>query len=243
MIFDIACTELQTLFYSPIAWLTLVIFIIQAGVAFTGSFGAYVQRFDLGYKPVNLTQAIFIGYSGLFYSILPYLFYYFPLITMGLMSRELSSGSIKLLYSSPVNNVQIILGKFLSMMIYGLAFIGILLIFIVFGAFTIENFDFWRTIVALLGIYLLVCAYSAIGLFMSSLTSYQIVAALGTLAILFVLNMVGGLWQDIEWVRDITWWLSISGRVEEFITGLICSEEFLYFIIVTGLFISLSILR
>lgn len=243
MIFDIACTELQTLFYSPIAWLTLVIFIIQAGVAFTGSFGGYVQRFDLGYKPVNLTQAIFIGYSGLFYSVLPYLFYYFPLITMGLMSRELSSGSIKLLYSSPVNNAQIILGKFLSMMIYGLAFVGILLIFIVFGAFTIENFDFWRTIVALLGIYLLVCAYSAIGLFMSSLTSYQIVAALGTLAILFVLNMVGGLWQDIEWVRDITWWLSISGRVEEFITGLICSEEFLYFIIVSGLFISLSILR
>ncbi len=243
MIFDIACTELQTLFYSPIAWLTLVIFIIQAGVAFTGSFGAYVQRFDLGYRPVNLTQVIFCGYSGLFYSVLPYLFYYFPLITMGLMSRELSSGSIKLLYSSPVSNVQIILGKFLSMMIYGLAFVGILLIFIVFGAFTIENFDFWRTIAGLLGVYLLVCAYAAIGLFMSSLTSYQIVAALGTLAMLFVLNMVGNLWQNIEWVRDITWWLSISGRVEEFISGLICSEEFLYFVIVTTLFISLSILR
>ena len=222
MILDIARTELQTLFYSPIAWLTLIIFVVQASMTFSSVFGTYVERFNLGYRPVNLTQGIFSGFRGLYSSILPYLFYYFPLLTMGLMSRELSSGSVKLLYSSPVNNIQIILGKFVSMMIYALVFVGILLVFIIFGACTIDHFDFWLTVSGLLGVYLLICSYAAIGLFMSSLTSYQIVAALGTLSILFVLNMVGGLWQDIEWVRDITWWLSISGRANEFISGLIC---------------------
>ena len=243
MILDIARTELQTLFYSPIAWLTLIIFVVQASMTFSSVFGTYVERFNLGYRPVNLTQGIFSGFRGLYSSILPYLFYYFPLLTMGLMSRELSSGSVKLLYSSPVNNIQIILGKFVSMMIYALVFVGILLVFIIFGACTIDHFDFWLTVSGLLGVYLLICSYAAIGLFMSSLTSYQIVAALGTLSILFVLNMVGGLWQDIEWVRDITWWLSISGRANEFISGLICSEDVLYFVFVTGLFLTLSVLR
>lgn len=243
MIVDIARTELQTLFYSPIAWLTLVIFVVQASMTFTEVFGTYVERFNLGYRPVNITQGVFSSFRGVYESILPYLFYYFPLLTMGLMSRELSSGSIKLLYSSPVNNVQIVFGKFLSMMMYALAFVGILLLFIIFGAITIERFDFWLTVSGLLGVYLLICSYAAIGLFMSSLTSYQIIAALGTLSILFVLNMVGGLWQDVEWVRDLTWWLSISGRASEFIRGLICSEDVLYFILVTGLFLTLSILR
>ena len=43
---------------------------------------------------------------------------------MGLMSREFGSGSIKLLYSSPITNTQIVLGKFLAMMVYGLCMMG-----------------------------------------------------------------------------------------------------------------------
>ena len=95
----------------------------------------------------------------------------------------------------------------------------------------------------LLGLYLLTCAYIAIGLFMSSLTSYQVVAAMGTLAILAVLNFIGGVGQEIALVRDITYWLSISGRSREMINGLICSEDVLYFLIVIALFVVLTILR
>ena len=102
------------------------------------------------------------------------MFLYIPLLTMGLMSREFGSGSIRLLYSSPVTNVQIILGKFLSMMIYGLVLVGIMLIFTLFGAFTIKDFDLPLVLTGLLGVYLLICAYAAVGLFMSSLTSYQL---------------------------------------------------------------------
>ncbi len=78
---------------------------------------------------------------------------------------------------------------------------------------------------------------------MSSLTSYQVVAAIGTLATLTLLNLVGSMWQDVAFVRDIAYWLSMKGRSTEFINGLICSEDVLYFIIVIALFLSLSILR
>ena len=129
------------------------------------------------------------------------------------------------------------------MMIYGIVLVFILFVFVVYGAAAIKSFDFVATLSGLLGLYLLICAYAAIGLFMSSLTSYQVVAAMGTLAVLAVLNFIGGTWQDIAFVRDITYWLSIRGRASEFINGLICSDDVLYFIIVIALFLALSIIR
>ncbi len=243
MIYKIARTELQTLFYSPVAWLILVIFTFQTSMAFADVFGNMVRTQEMGYRLYSVTLGTYTGWNGLFTAVQNYLYFYIPLLTMGLMSRELGSGSIKLLYSSPVANTQIILGKFLSMMIYGLVLIGVLFLFVIYGACVTKAFDFVATLSGLLGLYLLICAYAAIGLFMSSLTSYQVVAALGTLAILAVLNFVGRMWQDIELVRDITYWLAINGRASEFIDGLICSEEVLYFLIVISLFLSLSILR
>ena len=74
----------------------------------------------MGGGGIDLTLGIFGGQRGLFVAVQSYLYLYIPLLTMGLMSRELGSGSIKLLYSSPVTNVQIILGKYCSMLAYGL---------------------------------------------------------------------------------------------------------------------------
>ncbi|MEN6618021.1 MAG: Gldg family protein [Rikenellaceae bacterium] len=244
MIYKIARTELQTLFYSPIAWLILIIFTIQSSIAFSNGLENMVGAQSLAYMQGNLSMTLFAHpHRGFFTIIQQYLYLYIPLLTMGLMSKELSSGSIKLLYSSPVTNAQIILGKYLSMIFYALIITGILMIFVVYSSFTIESFDFVGVCAGLLGLFLLICGYAAVGLFMSSLTSYQVVAAMGTLATLAVLNMVGTMWQDIALVRDITYWLSIKGRSNEFIRGLICSEDVLYFLIVIGLFLSLSILR
>ena len=242
-IFKIALTELCTLFYSPIAWLVLIIFTVQACMTYFRLVDIMLmQQFN---KPLwySIAKEMYTGNMGLFPNMLVHLYLYIPLLTMGLMSREFGSGSIRLLYSSPVTNVQIILGKFLSMMIYGLVLVGIMLIFTLFGAFTIKDFDLPLVLTGLLGVYLLICAYAAVGLFMSSLTSYQVVAAMLTLAMLGALNYVKDMWQDIEFIRDITYWLSISGRAGEFVIGLICSEDLLYFVIVIVLFLTLAIIR
>ncbi len=243
MIYKISKTELQTLFYSPIAWLIIVIFTFQTSMGFSGVMSDLVKSQELGYGLQSVTKNIFGGLRGLFSMVQQYLYLYIPLLTMGLMSREFSSGEIKLLYSSPVTNTHIVLGKFLAMMIFALVLVGILLIYVIFGACTVKSFDLALTFSGLLGIYLLICAYAAIGLFMSCLTSYQMVAAMGTLAVLSILNFIGSVSQDIMFVRDVTYWLSISGRVEEFINGLICSEDVLYFIMVVILFLAWSIIK
>jgi len=85
--------------------------------------------------------------------------------------------------------------------------------------------------------------YAAIGLFMSTLTSYQIVAALGTLTLISFLNFIGSLWQHIEGVREVMYWFSLKGRADEPIRGLICSEDILYFILVSGMFLGFSVLK
>lgn len=243
-IFNIARTELQTLFYSPVAWLIIVIFTFQTSMGFSNNMESWVKYYAQGYQLAGVSMDLFANAQyGLFFSVLSYLYLYIPLLTMALMSREFSTGSIKLLYSSPITNSQIILGKFMSMMIYALVLIGILLVYVLVSWYYVAAFEWRAVFMGMLGIYLLICAYAAIGLFMSSLTSYQVVAAMGTLAVLAMLNYVGGMWQDIEFVRDITYWLSIGGRATWFILGLFGSEDFLYFIIVVMLFLLLTIIR
>ena len=90
-------------------------------------------------------------------------------------------------------------------MLYGLVMMGVLVLLALVGGITIKHFEWPAVLTGILGLYLLLCAYGAIGLFMSSLTSYQIVAAIGTLIVLMLLSMVGGWWQSYDFVRDITY--------------------------------------
>ena len=244
MIYNIARTELQMLFYSPVAWLILVVFGVQSGMLFADKLTGLLSSQEMGYNVSGSTITIFASnWGGVFTTMQNYLYFYIPLLTMSLVSKELSSGSIRLLYSSPITNTQIIVGKFFSMMIYGLIMIGILFLITLCSWAVVKDFDLPMVLVGLLGLYLLICSYAAIGIFMSSLTSYQIVAAIGTFAVLMVLSMIGGWWQDYDFIRDVTYWLSMPGRSGKFIAGLICSEDVLYFVIVVCLFLALTIIR
>lgn len=243
IIYKIAKAELQSLFFSPIAWLILILYTFQTGIDFAGLIDGVMKSKEMGYGATNATSRFFGGWDGVLTIVQGYLYLYIPLLTMNLMSRELGSGSIKLLYSSPVTNVQIILGKYLSMVIYAFVLVGILLLYVIIGAFIIKDFDYPQVFTGLLGIYLLICAYAAIGLLMSSLTSYQVVAAVGTLAVLSLLTYVQGWWQDVEFVRDLTYWLAMPGRSQEFLSGMICSANIIYFFLVIALFLAMAIIR
>jgi ABC-2 type transport system permease protein len=237
-IIKIAWTELQALFYSPVAWLILVIFAFQTSSIFTNALHENAMRVSMDYMVFMLSR---YGFS--LDNMLEYLYLYLPLLTMGLMSREYSTGSIKLLFSSPVSNTQIILGKYLAMTIYGFFLVCFMILFLIIGIFTMPGLDVPVVLSGILGIYLLICAYAAIGLFMSTLTSYQVVAAMGTLAIFAGLNFMGNLGQDIPFLRDITYWLSLAGRTNFMLWGLICSEDVMYFLIVIGMFLMLAIVK
>ena len=170
-IYNIAKAELKILFYSPIAWLIIVIFAFQASFAFTEIYGGHVKRVTTGWQIYNVTLGIFSGWTGLFTTVQQYLYLYIPLLTMGVMSREFSSGSIKLLYSSPLKSSQIVLGKFVGLVIFGLALCGVLGVFSLYGALTIVHVDLPVIFSGLLGVFLLICAYASMKLTQSCLSS------------------------------------------------------------------------
>lgn len=245
VILRIARLELASLFFSPIAWLVLVVFAVQFGLQFTGKVDMYVSYKMLGYPTFNLSDYIFTnGQSGgLFLTVQSQLYLFVPLLTMGVLSREISSGSIKLLLSSPVKVSEIVLGKFLGIMGYGLMLIFILLLFVLTASFSIDSFEISWMLTSILGLYLLFSAYAAIGLFLSSLTSYQVVAAISTLAVLTFLHFIGGLWQDVDFLRHITYFLSVTGKADSMIFGLIRSKDIIYFLVVISLFLGLTMLK
>ena len=98
-IFKIALTELCTLFYSPIAWLVLIIFTVQACMTYFRLVDIMLmQQFN---KPLwySIAKEMYTGNMGLFPNMLVHLYLYIPLLTMGLMSREYSSGSIIIFFT------------------------------------------------------------------------------------------------------------------------------------------------
>ncbi|AYL94373.1 Gldg family protein [Mucilaginibacter celer] len=242
-IIKIAKLEISTLFYSPVAWLVLVIFMVQTGMGFFGMLQGLQEALMMGSHMDNLTFAAFPGVSGLFAKVTETLYLYIPLLSMGLISRETSSGSIKLLLSSPVRIREIVLGKYLAIVTYGFLLILVLTAYSVVGVIAIKHADVTLILSGLTGLFLLTCTYAAIGLFMSSLTSYQVVAAISTLAVFTLLHFVGGVGQSVNFLRDLTYFLSISGRADDMLKGLITTRDVAYFIIIIALFISFCILR
>lgn len=242
-IFKIARLELNILFYSPIAWLLLIIFGVQAGLTFTDILYSQETNQQLE-RPIRvLSKILFAGDKGLFKSVQDTLYLYIPLLTMGLLARETSSGSIKLLLSSPVRINEIVFGKYLSIVIYSFLLMLVLSLYVIAAEISVETLDLGFVLGGLLGLFLLACAYASIGLFMSSLTSYQVVAAISTLAVLAGLNFIGELGQDQDFVRNITYWMSIAGRTDNMVNGLIKSRDIIYFILVIGLFLSLTMMK
>jgi ABC-2 type transport system permease protein len=243
----IAKLELNTLFYSPIAWFLSIVFLFQCGLSYTSGLQQLLTYQQIGGHQLRFldhsTISIFGFQSGLLGDVLRKVYLYLPLLTMGLISREVNNGTIKLLYSSPIKVSQIIFGKFMAMMAYNLMLILILGIFAVACVFNVQSADLGFIFPGILAIYLLLCAYAAIGLFMSCLTSYQVVAAISTLVTFAVLAFIGTMWQDIDFVRGLTYFLSISGRAEHMIYGLISTKNIMYFVIIIMMFLGFSIIK
>ena len=172
IIMRIARTDLAILFYSPIAWFILIVFSFLTTASFTSLMENIVTDYDLsGGKEVSLSGICFLGSYGFLSSVVSNIYIYIPLLTMGLISRETASGSIKLAYSSPVTSGQIVLGKYLAAIGFGCCLMLVPIASAIYGSLVIPSFDWAPVLVALLGLYLLICAYCAIGLFMSSSSS------------------------------------------------------------------------
>ncbi len=129
MVIQIAKAELRNLFYSPIAWFMLIAFLVQCGWYYSIPLESNSNWQDVfiknnpsftGFEKTSLTRTLFLGDDGFFSNVLQNLYLFLPLLTMGLIGREVQNGTIKLLYSSPVKIGQIVTGKFFAFMIFNL---------------------------------------------------------------------------------------------------------------------------
>lgn len=259
---SIAKAELRNLFYSPIAWFVTIVFLVQCGytyfvhlISLTVDQESQISIMGLqGWlKEVSekvsssgltsvLTGPLMPHKAGLIDVAVNNLFLLIPLLTMGIISREMN-GTFKLLYSSPVRMRQIVLGKYLSLMIFSLILLGIFSGFSILTIIQVKSADIGLLFSMVLGFYLVVCTYAAIGLFMSSLTSYQIISAIGTFLLLAVLDQVGNYWQRIDFIRDLTYFLSIRNRADKMFVGLIVSRDVFYYVLVIFMFLAFATLK
>lgn len=246
-ILEISKREFRNLFYSPVGWLVLIIFAIQLGSLLSGSLNSRsVRVWGSTEGMLSLTfNMLFTGGNSIIIGIIGNLFLYIPLLTMGLLSREFNEGTIKLLYSSPVDILEIVLGKYLAVSWFALLMVGIVGIFSTFlGLFIINNIDIQLVIWGLIMLYLLICTYAAIGLFISSLTNHQFVAAIGVVGVLFGLNYASTMTTDgmPEIVASILIWLQGVSFLYYF-KGYIGSWDIIYFLLMISLFLTLTYFR
>jgi len=244
----IAKNELYSLFFSPIAWLLMILFIILTSVDYISTTDSFVRAFQRGGAYLKMMEYLTSAMTtnplyGFIYRVVSNLYIFLPLITMGLISREMSSGTIKLLHSSPLRVREIVLGKYLAMLFF--IFCLMVLLGVILIPFSIELFhpDYSQLLASVFGLFLVLSCYSAIGIFISSLTTYQIVAAIITFALFLLFSKAGGLWQDVDVIRDITYYLDIGGSTSNFISGLLNLRDLCYFMVIIGGFLAFTIIK
>ncbi len=241
-IMAIADKELRSYFASPIAYIMIGLFSLLFGWFFYVFLMAFVQQSEQmmqfgGGGGANVNQMMI---RGLFQNTAVIILFVMPMITMRTYSEEKRSGTIELLLTSPVTDLQIILGKFIGALGLYAAMLVVTMLYMVI-LFRIGNPE-WRPIVAgYLGLLLMGSCFLSAGLFISSLTKNQIVAGFLTFATFLMLWIINWLGESSgPTTRDLLNYLSITEHFEDFSRGIIDTKHVLYYLsfITFGLFLT-----
>ncbi len=238
MVWVIAGRELRNLFLSPLAW--TVLGVVQFVLAWL-----YLSQVDffLQFQPrlaalaeapgvTQLVVAPLYGNAALM------LLLVVPLLTMRLISDERRNGTLSLLFSAPLSMSEIVLGKYLGLMVFLLlmaAFIVLMPLALLAGT----SLD-WGLLAAIqLGLVLLLGSFAALGLFMSTLSAYPAVAAAASFgALLF-------LWL-LDWAGEgdsLLGQLSLMRHYQALLQGVFDSADVIYYLLFIATFLVLSIQR
>ncbi|HOS99444.1 MAG TPA: ABC transporter permease [Acidobacteriota bacterium] len=231
--------ELKSYFFSPIAYVTLTLFLLISGFVFYLIFSDLAREtaVGMGYQPVNVPQMVVRYYFGWLSTVLLFLV---PLITMGVYAEEKKKGTYELLFTSPLTNLQIILGKFLANLAFGLIlFAGSALVML--PLFLSESPDPVPLLVGYLGLVLFLAAVLSLGNFLSSLTENQIIAAILTFVLVLLLWFMNVFTQTgTDGVQGVLAYLSPLRHLEDFQKGVLDLAHGVYFLSVTALGIFLT---
>ena len=241
-IWTICRRELYAYFVSPIAWVLLAIFALLSGY-FTYLITSYFVQTSLASQmrgegmPMNLNEQVI---TPLFSNIAVIGLFLIPLITMRLFAEEKRQGTIELLATSPVHDLEIVIGKWLSAVIMYGALLFVLLLDYSF-LFLYGQPDWKPVVTGFLGVLLEGACLLALGTFISTTTKNQIIAgAVGfSLALLlWILNWTTSFGSSPT--VQVLGYLSILSHLDSFSRGVIDSKDVIYYLsmIFLGLFLT-----
>lgn len=239
--FAIAQRELNGYFSSPIGYVLIGFFAVLFGWFFYVPLAFFEQQsMQMGMnpnQPMNINQML-VGPTLMNTTVI--MLFLFPLITMRTYSEEKRSGTIELLLTSPITDVEIILGKFLGAMLLYAAMLAITTIHM--GVLFYFGNPEWKPIATgYLGLLLMGGCFLSLGLFISSLTKNQIVAAMATFAVflmLWVINWIGTFVGPT--MQSTLAYLSLTEHFDDFAKGIIDTKHVIYYLsfMAFGLFLT-----
>ena len=240
MIINVARKELKSLFASPMGWIILALLMFAFGSFYSLGVNNYFEVMSGSIRPAErVGVTIFVGQTV--YGIASFLMLFaVPLLSMGLISGERKSQTLPFLFSAPISLAEIVVGKFLGLII----FLSILVAYILLMLSTLNiwaDIDFGYLLSNSLGLILLAASFSALGIYFSSLTSQPIVAAILSFIALFALMGLDKFFgsQPNHWFG----YISLMKHFQSFSRGIIDSKDIIYFILFISTFLVLTIRR
>ena len=216
--FAIIKKELKSYFFTPIGWVFIGLFLAVVSFVF------YQYTFTSGY----------LNFEYIIWDSTVVLAFIIPVLTMRMFAEEKKNGTDQLLMTSPKSIVSIVLGKFLAATL--VVVIGTLLMFIYYGILRhFGTVSLTEPLVAMLGLLLLAMSYISFGMFVSSITENQIVAASVSIGFFLILSFL----QNYQGLVEI---FSLVQMYQKFPQGIISLKEVVGYVTFILLFVSLTII-
>jgi len=243
MIMIVAQRELRSLFLSPLAWTILAV--VQAILAYMFfsqiEFFMQIQPRLAGMQAAPGITEIIV--APLFGNAAVVLLLIVPLLTMRLISDERRNQTLSLLFSAPLSMTEIVIGKFLGIT----AFLSLMMLMILLMPLSLLSggtLDFGMLASACLGLLLLLSSFTALGLYMSSLTAQPTIAAIstfGALLLLWILDWGSGSAEASG--GGVMAYLSLVRHYEALLKGAFNSADIVYYLLFIATFLILSVRR
>jgi len=213
-VWAVSVRELRSYFLSPLAYVVIALFLALSGYLFA----------------LILANGREASLRGLVQNISVLYLFIVPAISMRLLAEEQRTGTVELLLTNPVQEWEIVTGKFLASVMLVLVMLGLTLLFPLF-LFIYGNPDRGPIITGYVGIFLQAAAFLSIGLWASSLTQNQIVAAIVSFALLLILWLSENLGQFLGGtIGSIISYTSVITHFQSFPQGVIQSNDVIYYL-------------
>jgi ABC-2 type transport system permease protein len=239
----IAQRELNAYFAGPIGYVLLGFFALLFGNFFYSALYAFQDAsMQAGMNPTQVLNINQYLVAPTLMNTTVIMLFLFPLITMRTYAEEKRSGTIELLLTSPITDVQIILGKFAGAMLVYTAMLAITMIHL--GILFMAGDPEWKPLLTgYLGLLLIGGSFLSLGLFISSLTKNQIVAAMATFGVFLILWIISWIAPSFGPTTEaVLRYLSIIEHLDDFTKGIIDTKHVIYYLsfIALGFFLTIK---